>query len=173
MWVGSLFLILFSPSKTWTRNTQHTEGHLQPAQTAMFERFKIRFIWNLFIHISDFILCPSTGDEFDLRQNDILHSPVYIPCRSLWPRGLKRGSMAARLLGLRVWIPVEAWISVSWECCVLLGRCLCDGWSLVQTSPTECGMTECNRGISQRRPTSTRIVEPWGEKSYLTTPCQL
>ena len=48
-------------------------------------------------------------------------------CRSQWPRGLRRGSAAARLLGLWVRIPPGAWMSVSCECCVLSGRGLCVG----------------------------------------------
>jgi hypothetical protein len=48
-------------------------------------------------------------------------------CRSWWPCGLKRGSAAARLLGLRVWVPQGSWMSVSCECCVLSGRGLCGG----------------------------------------------
>jgi hypothetical protein len=40
---------------------------------------------------------------------------------------LRRGSAAARLLGLRVRIPPRAWIYVSCECCILSGRGLCDG----------------------------------------------
>jgi len=51
---------------------------------------------------------------------------VYILSRSRWPRGLRRGSAAARLLGLRVRIPSAAWMSVCCECCVLSGRGLCD-----------------------------------------------
>jgi hypothetical protein len=47
--------------------------------------------------------------------------------RSQWPRGLRRGSAAARLLGLRLPIPPEAWESVSCECCVLSGIGLCVG----------------------------------------------
>ena len=47
--------------------------------------------------------------------------------RSRWPRGLRRESVAARLLGLRVRIPSGAWMSVCCECCVLSGRGLCDG----------------------------------------------
>jgi len=35
--------------------------------------------------------------------------------------------MAARLLGLRVRILLGAWKFMSCECCVLLGRRLCDG----------------------------------------------
>ena len=48
-------------------------------------------------------------------------------CRSQWPRGLRRGSAAARLLGLWVRIPPGAWKFVCCECCVLSGRGLCDG----------------------------------------------
>ena len=42
------------------------------------------------------------------------------------PRGLRRGSADARLLGLRVRIPLEAWMSVSGGRYVLSGRGLCD-----------------------------------------------
>jgi hypothetical protein len=45
--------------------------------------------------------------------------------RSQWPRSLRRGSVAARLLGLRVRIPPEGLISVSYDRCVLSGRGLC------------------------------------------------
>ena len=46
--------------------------------------------------------------------------------RSLWSRGLRRGSAAACLLGLRVRIPSGARMSVSCEFCVFLGRGLCE-----------------------------------------------
>jgi hypothetical protein len=42
--------------------------------------------------------------------------------RSQWPRGLKRGFVAACLLGLWVQIPPESWMSVSCECSVVTGR---------------------------------------------------
>jgi hypothetical protein len=48
-------------------------------------------------------------------------------CRSQWPRGLRRGSSAVRLLGLRVRIPEGAWMSVSSEWCVFSGRGLYNG----------------------------------------------
>ena len=47
-------------------------------------------------------------------------------CRSRWPRGIRRRSAAARLLGLWVRIPPGAWTFVCCECCVLSGRGLCD-----------------------------------------------
>jgi hypothetical protein len=46
--------------------------------------------------------------------------------RSQRLRGLRRGSAATGLLGLRVRIPPEAWISVFYENCVLSGKGLCD-----------------------------------------------
>ena len=52
---------------------------------------------------------------------------IYFYCRSQWPRGLRRRSAAARLLGLWVRIPPGSRISVSCDCCVLSGRGLCDG----------------------------------------------
>jgi len=46
-------------------------------------------------------------------------------CRSQWPSGLKRRSVAPRLLGLWVRIPPGG-IDVCRECFVLSGRGLCD-----------------------------------------------
>ena len=46
--------------------------------------------------------------------------------RSQWPRGLRRGSAATRLLRSWVRIPPGAWIFVCCECRVLSGRGLCD-----------------------------------------------
>ena len=48
-------------------------------------------------------------------------------CRTQWSRGLRRGSVALVLLGLRVRILPVAWISFYCECCVLSGRGLCFG----------------------------------------------
>jgi hypothetical protein len=45
--------------------------------------------------------------------------------QSQWLRGLRRGSAAARLLGLWFRIPPRAWMFVCCECCVLSGRGLC------------------------------------------------
>ena len=47
--------------------------------------------------------------------------------RSQWPRGLRCGSTAARLLGLWVWIQPGTWMSVCVKWCVLSGRGLCNG----------------------------------------------
>ena len=48
-------------------------------------------------------------------------------CRSRWPRHVRHGSAAARMLGLRIWIPPRTWTSVSCKCSVFSGRVLCDG----------------------------------------------
>jgi hypothetical protein len=47
-------------------------------------------------------------------------------CLSHWPRVLRRRSAATRPLRSWVWIPPGTWIFVCCECCVLLGRGLCD-----------------------------------------------
>ena len=47
--------------------------------------------------------------------------------RSQWPRGLRRGFAAARLMGLWVRIPPGIWMSVCCGCCVFLGRSFCVG----------------------------------------------
>jgi hypothetical protein len=47
--------------------------------------------------------------------------------RSQWPRGLRRRSSAARLLGLWIRIPPGVWMSVCCDCCIFSGRDLCDG----------------------------------------------
>jgi len=46
--------------------------------------------------------------------------------RSQWSRCLRRGSAAARLLGLRFRIPPGARMSVSCDCCIFSGRGSCD-----------------------------------------------
>jgi len=44
------------------------------------------------------------------------------------------------------------------DCCVLSGRGLCDG--TIQGSPTERGVSECDRGTSYRRPKLAKAVQP-------------
>ena len=79
-----------------------------------------------------------------------------------WLRGLRRGSAANSLLGLRVGIQPGEWVSVvSVVCCQL--EVSASGWSLVQRSPTYCGVSESDLETStMRRPGPTRAVEPWG-----------
>jgi len=62
--------------------------------------------------------------------------------RSQWPRVLRRASAAARLLGLWVRIPPVAWMFVCCDFCVLSVAVCTSGWSLVQRTPTECGVSK-------------------------------
>jgi hypothetical protein len=72
--------------------------------------------------------------------------------RSQWPSGLRSGSAAACLLGLRVQIPPRAWMFVCCECCVLSGRGLCNG---LITRPEEsywlCCVIVCDIETSRMR----------------------
>jgi len=66
---------------------------------------------------------------FGTRKLILIHNVyvyVYV-CRSRWPRCLKGGSAAVRSLGMRFRLPPGAWVLICCECCVLLGRGLCDG----------------------------------------------
>ena len=61
--------------------------------------------------------------------------------RSRWPHSLRRSSAAGRLLGLRVWIPLGAWMFVvSVVCCQV--EVSATGQSLVRRSTTAC-VCEC------------------------------
>jgi hypothetical protein len=85
-------------------------------------------------------------------------------CRSQWPRGLRRGSAAARLLGMQVGISTVVSMSlVIVVCCqvevTLMGR------SLVQRSPTDCDVSEYDRESSiMRRPWPTGGLFRRGKK---------
>ena len=54
-----------------------------------------------------------------------LYCNIYF-CWSQWPRSVRRRSAATRQLRLWVRVLPKAWMFVSCECCVLLGRGLCD-----------------------------------------------
>jgi hypothetical protein len=77
---------------------------------------------------------------------------------SQWSRFLRRGSAAARLLGLWVQIPPGGWMSVSCECYVLSGRGLCVGLiNHPEESYRMFSVSECDREASKmRRPWPTR-----------------
>ena len=86
-------------------------------------------------------------------------SRIYIKVnRSRWPCGLKRGSVAAQFLGLRVRILCgHAYLSlVSVVFCHV--EVSASGWSFVQRSTTDCGVSECDREASTMR-------KPWPTKA--------
>ena len=62
----------------------------------------------------------------DILLSCYINGVMYWYCLSQWPRGLRRGYSAARLLRSWVRILPGAWMSVCFECCVLSGRGLCD-----------------------------------------------
>ena len=88
-----------------------------------------------------------------------------------WPRGLRLGSAAARLLRSWVRIPPEAWMFVSCECCVLSSRGLCDG---LITRPEESYWVWCV-WVWSRNLVNGNALSHWGgywakkERTPLTT----
>jgi len=78
-------------------------------------------------HIISWLRAPTNLLPREFKGQIKLRRAIYGNCRSQWPRGLRRRSTAARLLGLWVRISPRAWMSVCVECCVLSGRGLCDG----------------------------------------------
>ena len=50
-------------------------------------------------------------------------------------------------------------MAVPRACCVLSGRGPCDGLFVCPEESTECGVSECYRGRSQRRPRPTTAIE--------------
>ena len=70
---------------------------------------------------------------------------------SRWSHGLRRGSAAARLLGLRVRIPPGSWMSVPCKRYVLSGRSLCDGLIIRPWESYRVCMSECDREASLTR----------------------
>ena len=66
------------------------------------------------------------NDYHILKSRSVVNLVETEPLISHWPRGLWRRSAAARLLRSWVRILLGAWKFVCCECCVLLGRGLCD-----------------------------------------------
>jgi hypothetical protein len=63
---------------------------------------------------------------------------------------LRRGSAAALLLGMGIRISQMAWCLL-WVFVCFQRQVSASGWSPVHRSPTECGVSECNREVSKRR----------------------
>jgi hypothetical protein len=78
--------------------------------------------------------------------------------RSQCPRGLKRGFVASRLLGLQVRIPSGASMSIFPECYLCYQvKVYATSWLLVQRSPIECDVSKCDRKASI-------VMRPWPTK---------
>jgi hypothetical protein len=85
--------------------------------------------------------------------------------RSQWPRGLRRGSAHARLLGL--WVRILSSVSVvCWQVEVSA-----TGRLLVQRSPAECGVSECDLDAwTVSRPWPTRDCRTMKKKMTRHSP---
>ena len=93
--------------------------------------------------------------------NGVLH-------RSQWPRGIRQGSSALRLLGLRLRIPPGTWMSASCECFPV--EVSASGSSPVQRSPTERGVSKCDlENSTMRRPYPTLGCRHGGGFKFLFT----
>ena len=87
------------------------------------------------------VTVPTAYTPLHLQQPSFIFNTVYIKIgcinfillginvshRFQGPHGLRRGSVAARLLGLQVRIPPGAWLSHSCRCCVMSNIGLCMG----------------------------------------------
>ena len=81
--------------------------------------------------------------------NTFLGEFYFLVCSSQWPRGLRRRSETAGLLTLWVRKPLEAWMCLCCECCVLSSRDLCDG---LITRPLRCVIVCDQKTSRMRRP---------------------
>ena len=86
--------------------------------------------------------------------------------QSQWSCGLRRRTAAARLPGIEGSNPIG-----SMDVCLLFSVVCCQvevsvmGWSIIQRSPTECGVSECDREVSiMRRPWPTGGLSHHGKK---------
>jgi hypothetical protein len=121
-------------------------------------------VWRCLRFKADDSFHTATGCTVSLLHTSVFNR-IICGCRS----GLRRGSVAARLLGLRVWIPPGAWMFVSCEWRVLSGETSATGRSLIQRSPTECGVSECDCGTStMMRPRASRAANPWKNNNIKT-----
>ena len=79
------------------------------------------------IYIINIILFAYTASWITVIISLPVNARIILICRSRWSHGLRCGSVAARLLELRVRIPPWARMSASSECCGLSGRSPYDG----------------------------------------------
>jgi len=94
--------------------------------------------------------------------------------RSQWPRDLRRGTSSARMLGLRVRIPLGGGGMALSFVSVVSGRGLCVELITRPVSPTECRVCQCDCEVSiMRRHWPTRAVALWTKIIHLEIRCYL
>jgi hypothetical protein len=80
--------------------------------------------------------------EFDIISLNYLQMDDYVnKCRSQWPPGLRRRSVAARLLELCIRIPLWALSFSEW--CALSDSGLCNELTTRAEGPTDCSASLC------------------------------
>ena len=109
----NVIAVIKQRARRWRKNVR-LKGRQEMLQTFLIAKFKDNLTFGKIMPKYWSVIC-----NFSWRN--------WVGCRSQWPRYLRRGSAAAHLLGLRVRIPPGTWMFVCCECCVLSGRCLCDG----------------------------------------------
>jgi hypothetical protein len=142
-------------------NTYHAIWRQNRTRTIL--NFLIRWIvtclWNYLVPRNCLISCMI--NQF--------FNPFTVPStiwRSRWPRGRWRGSVAARVLRLRIRIPPWAWLSLVNLCCQI--EVPATGRSLVHRSPTECCVSECDLETS----TMTKPRPQWGCRAMINEKIQ-
>jgi hypothetical protein len=104
------FLVFFSALiQTWTAVYVHINTPIC-----------LSFVYN-------FLRPPNIDRRKQWSQRNRISMTINFHSRSQSPHGLRRKYAAASTLGLRVRMPLEAWIFACCECCVLSGGGLCDG----------------------------------------------
>jgi hypothetical protein len=113
---SQLFVVFLSHSRLLT---EHYRGKYKPtaAVSSTYNRSFVSNYLTVKFHSKNNSNFGPTGTEISF-----IYAVYIFLYRSLLPRGLRRGSAVAHLLELRVRILPGAWMSVSCECCVLLGR---------------------------------------------------
>ena len=91
--------------------------------------------------------------------------------RFQWPRGLRRRSVAPRLLRLWVGIPPEALMFFCYECCVLSGRGLCDELITLQKQDVATGFVNCFWVTEKNVGLGRNFTLPVAQVSYETPHC--
>jgi hypothetical protein len=125
---------------------KYVSGNIRPRSQTHIE--KTRIPSNTPVRTSQ-----NRTDAFSLEIIPSENFYLYWRIQPIWSGGgggLRRGSAAVRLLGMQVRIPPGACLSVmNVVCCQV--EVSASGWSLVQRSPTECGVSECDREPSIMR----------------------
>jgi len=116
--------------------------------------------------VSCLVLLSNNKIQFNLWQFWIYHCGKHYTCRSRWPRGLRRGSAAAHLLGRHFRFPPRA-SHVSYLVSVACYQVAVSatGRSLICRIPTEYGVFECDIETSMIR--MTRPMKPAERYIYI------